>query len=143
MLVVLRGFLYATGFTAVMGMMGLITSWWALLMIPASVLVAFGFASIGMGITSFMKTFQQMEWINFVMLSMFLFSATLYPLDVYPQAVQWMIQALPLWHGVELLRQLGVGAFGWAMAGHVLYYVVMIVVGVVLTTRRLRTLFLK
>lgn len=44
---------------------------------------------------------------------------------------------------MELLRQLGVGAFGGAMAGHVLYYVVMIVVGVVLTTRRLRTLFLK
>ena len=38
---------------------------------------------------------------------------------------------------------LSVGAFGWSMVGHVLYYVVMIVVGMVLTTTRLRALFLK
>ena len=103
-LALLRGLLYATGFTAVMGVWGCITTPWALLMIPASVLIAFGFASFGMGITSFMKTFQQMDWINFVMLPMFLFSATFYPLSVYPQHIQWLIQAMPLWHGVELLR---------------------------------------
>ena len=89
--------------------MGLITTPWAILMIPASVLIAFGFASFGMGITSFMKTFQQMDWINFIMLPMFLFSATFYPLSVYPQYIQWLIQAMPLWHGVELLRQISVG----------------------------------
>ncbi|MHA7263622.1 ABC transporter permease [Arthrobacter sp. TMN-37] len=142
-LALLRGALYATGFTAVMGLMGLITTPWALLMIPASVLIAFGFAAFGMAITSFMKTFQQMEWINFVMLPMFLFSATFYPLSVYPPAIQVFIQALPLWHGVELLRQLSAGMFTAATAVHVLYYAVMIVLGVVLTTGRLRALFLK
>ena len=64
-----------------------------------------------MAITSYMKTFQQMDWINFIMLPMFLFSATFYPLTVYPEAIQWVIQALPLWHGVELLRQLSAGVF--------------------------------
>lgn len=142
-LALLRGALYATGFTAVMGMMGLITTPWALLLIPASVLIAFGFASFGMGITSFMKTFQQMDWINFIMLPMFLFSATFYPLSVYPTAVQWIIQALPLWHGVELLRQISVGVFTPATGVHVVYFVVMIVLGLLLTTARLRTLFLK
>jgi lipooligosaccharide transport system permease protein len=142
-LALLRGALYATGFTAIMGVMGLITTPWALLMIPASVVIAFGFASFGMGITSFMKTFQQMDWINFLMLPMFLFSATFYPLSVYPQAIQWMIQALPLWHGVELLRQLSVGTFTAATGIHVLYYLVMIVLGLILTTARLRKLFLK
>jgi lipooligosaccharide transport system permease protein len=142
-LALLRGALYATGFTAIMGVMGLITTPWALLMIPASVVIAFGFASFGMGITSFMKTFQQMDWINFLMLPMFLFSATFYPLSVYPQAIQWMIQALPLWHGVELLRQLSVGTFTAATGIHVLYYLVMIVLGLILTTARLRKLFLQ
>lgn len=142
-LALLRGAMYATGFTAVMGMMGLITTPWALLLIPASVLIAFGFASFGMGITSFMKTFQQMDWINFVMLPMFLFSATFYPLSVYPTAVQWLIQALPLWHGVELLRQISVGVFSAATAIHVLYYLVMVVLGLLLTTGRLRKLFLR
>ena len=142
-LALLRGFLYATGFTAVMGVMGLITTWWAILVVPASVLIAFGFASFGMGITSFMKTFQQMDWINFILLPMFLFSATFYPLSVYPQVIQWFIQAMPLWHGVELLRQISVGSFSPATAIHVGYYLVMIALGIMLTTGRLRQLFLK
>lgn len=142
-LALLRGLVYATGFTIVMGLMGLITSWWALLMIPASVFIAFGFASFGMGITSFIKTFQGMDWINFVMLPMFLFSATFYPLSVYPEPVQWLIQAMPLWHGVELLRELGAGVLGWGTLLHILYYLVMILLGLMLTTSRLRKLFLR
>lgn len=142
-LALLRGFLYATGFTVVMAAMGLITTWWALLMVPAAVLIAFGFASIGMGITSYIRTFQQLDWVTFIMLPMFLFSATFYPLSVYPEPIQWVIQALPLWHGVELLRQLSVGAFGAMTVVHLLYYLVMVVVGMALTTHRLRSLFLK
>jgi lipooligosaccharide transport system permease protein len=142
-LALLRGLLYALGFTAVMGVMGLITTPWALLMIPASVLIAFGFASIGMGISSFLKTFQQMDWINFIMLPMFLFSATFYPLGVYPQPIQWLIQAMPLWHGVELLRQISVGSFTAATPIHIGYYLVMTAAGMLLTTMRLRQLFLK
>ncbi|TLM81134.1 ABC transporter [Pseudarthrobacter sp. NamE2] len=142
-LALLRGMLYATGFTAVMGVMGLITSPWALLMVPASVLIAFGFASMGMGITSFLKTFQQMDWISFILLPMFLFSATFYPLSVYPEPIQWFIQAMPLWHGVELLRQISVGTFTAATPVHIGYYLAMTAVGMLLTTLRLRALFLK
>jgi lipooligosaccharide transport system permease protein len=89
-----------------------------------------------------MKTFQQMDWITFLMLPMFLFSATFYPLTVYPEPIQWLIQALPLWHGVELMRQLSAGVFSAATAVHVLYYLVMILLGLLLTTGRLRKLFL-
>jgi lipooligosaccharide transport system permease protein len=72
----IRGFVYALGFMAVMAPLGLIPSWWALLAIPGAVLIAFGFASFGMAITSYLKTFHQMNWINFFMLPMFLFSGT-------------------------------------------------------------------
>jgi lipooligosaccharide transport system permease protein len=142
LLALLRGALYATGFTAVMGLMGLAATPWALLMIPAAVLIAFGFASFGMGITSYMKTFQQMDWVTFFMLPMFLFSATFYPLSVYPEPVQWLVRAMPLWHGVELLRQLSTGVFSAATGVHILYYLVMTVLGLLLTTARLRKLFL-
>ncbi|MGN8244361.1 ABC transporter permease [Cellulomonas soli] len=138
----LRGGVYAIGFLTVMQVMGLNLAWTAVLSIPAVLLVAFAFAAVGMAVTSYMKTFQQMDWINFVMLPMFLFSATFYPLSVYPQAVQWLIQALPLWHAVELVRGLTTGLLDAAMLGHVAYFVVMIAAGVVLTTRRLRALFL-
>ena len=141
-LALLRGAVYATGFLIVMQVLGLNRSWTAILAIPAVLLIAFGFASLGMAVTSYMKTFQQMDWINFVMLPMFLFSATFYPLSIYPQAIQWLIQALPLWHGVELVRGLTTGSLSVAMLGHVLYYAVMVAVGLVFTTRRLRALFL-
>ena len=141
-LALLRGAAYGITFLLVMQALGLNLSWTALLALPAILVIAFGFASLGMGITSYLKTFQQMEWIQFVMLPMFLFSATFYPLTVYPEALQWLIQALPLWHGVELVRGLTTGALSVAMLGHVLYYVVMIVLGLVVTTKRLRALFL-
>ena len=142
MLALARGAVYACGFMIVMQVLGLNLAWTAILALPAVVLIAFAFASFGMGITSYMKTFQQMDWINFIMLPMFLLSATFYPITVYPEWMQWLIQAMPLWHGVELVRGLTTGLLSPAMVWHVLYFVVMILIGMTLTTRRLKALFL-
>jgi len=138
----LRGGVYAIGFLTVMQVLGLNLSWTAALAIPAVLLVAFGFASLGMAITSYMKTFQQMDWINIVMLPMFLFSATFYPLSVYSEPIQWLIKALPLWHAVELVRSLTTGDLTGAIAVHVAYFAAMITLGLSFTTVRLRALFL-
>jgi lipooligosaccharide transport system permease protein len=51
--------------------------------------------------------------------------------------------ALPLWHGVELMRQLSVGVFDGSSGIHLGYFLVMSVLGVAFTTRRLRSLFLR
>jgi lipooligosaccharide transport system permease protein len=141
-LALLRGLVYAAGFMIVMQVFGLNLAWTAILALPAVLLIAFGFASLGMAITSYMKTFQQMDWINFIMLPMFIFSATFYPITVYPQWLQYVIEALPLWHGVELVRGLTTGDLSWGLLWHVLYFVVMIVLGLTFTTKRLRALFL-
>jgi lipooligosaccharide transport system permease protein len=141
-LALLRGLVYAVGFMIVMQVFGLNLSWTAILALPAVALIAFGFASLGMGITSYMKTFQQMSWISFVMLPMFIFSGTFYPLSVYPQWIQYVIQALPLWHAVELVRGLTTGDLSWGLLWHVLYFAVMVTLGLIFTTTRLRALFL-
>jgi lipooligosaccharide transport system permease protein len=138
----LRGGAYAVGFLTVMQVMGLNLAWSAVLAIPAVLLIAFGFASLGMAVTSYMKTFQQMDWINFVMLPMFLFSATFYPVTVYPGWLQAIVKALPLYQAVELVRGLTLGVLDPDMLEHVAYFVVMIALGLTFTTRRLRTLFL-
>jgi lipooligosaccharide transport system permease protein len=138
----LRGAVYATGFLTVMQVMGLNLSWTAILALPAVVLVAFAFASFGMAITSLMKTFQQMDWINIVLLPMFLLSATFFPISVYPAPLQWLIQAMPLWHAVELVRGLTTGDLAPGIWWHVLYFVAMVGIGLTVTTRRLRALFL-
>jgi len=141
-LALLRGAAYGVTFLLVMQVVGLNLSWTALLALPALLLIAFGFASLGMGITSYLKTFQQMDVIALVMLPMFLLSATFFPLSVYPEPVQWFIMALPLWHGVELVRGLTTGALDAGTLVHVAYYLGMIALGLVFTTRRLRALFL-
>jgi lipooligosaccharide transport system permease protein len=141
-LALLRGAAYGVTFLLVMQVLGLNLGWTAFLALPAILLIAFGFASLGMGITSYLKTFQQMDVIPIVLLPMFLLSATFYPITVYPEFVQWFIMALPLWHGVELVRGLTTGVLTVAMLGHVAYYLAMIALGLVFTTRRLRALFL-
>ena len=139
----LRGLAYAIGFMVVVGSMGYIPSAWGLLAIPGALLIAFAFASVGMGVTSYLTNFQQMNWINFFLLPMFLFSGTFYPLSVYPEWVQRFIEALPLWQAIQLVRGLTLGNIDWALLGHALYFVVMIIGGLLFTTRRLRKLFLR
>jgi lipooligosaccharide transport system permease protein len=95
-----------------------------------------------MAFTSYMKTFQQMDWLPMVMLPMFLFSATFYPITVYPEGIQIMIQSFPLWHGVELIRMFTTGGVTSMVWVHLAYYAVMLAVGVFVVSRRLRKLFL-
>jgi lipooligosaccharide transport system permease protein len=142
LLALLRGGLYAVGFMIVMQVLGLNLAWTALLALPAVLVIAFGFASLGMAVTSYLKTFQQMDWINFALLPMFLLSATFYPLSVYPVPIQWFIQALPLWQAVDMIRQLTTGYIEPSMVIHLLYYAALIALGLLFTTRRLRALFL-
>ncbi len=142
-LALLRGGIYAFGFLTVMQIMGLVMSPLALLAIPAVLLIAAGFASIGMAFTSYMKTFQQMDWLPMFMLPMFMFSATFYPISIYPEPIQLMVECFPLWHGVEMIRQLTTGVVTPMFAVHVAYYVVMLGVGVVIVSRRLKALFLR
>jgi lipooligosaccharide transport system permease protein len=139
----LRGFAYAVGFMAVATPMGLIQSWWGVLAIPAAVLIAFGFASIGMAITSYFKSYQQMGLINISLLPIFLFSGSFYPLSVFPDWAQIIIKALPLWHAIEMVRNLSLGIINLSLLGHIAYFVVMVVVGLFFTTKRLNALFMR
>jgi len=139
----LRGLVYSIGFLTVVTVLGLTPSLWAVLAIPAASLVAFGFASFGMAITSFFKTYQQMGFVNFVLLPMTLFSGSLYPISVYPDWLEKLIMALPLWHGIELVRTFWFGNINSGIFIHILYFFVMIIIGLFVTSRRLRALFLR
>jgi len=139
----LRGGLYATGFLTVMAVAGLITSPWALLALPVALLIAFAFAAVGMAATSFMRSWQDFDLVTLAVLPMFLFGTTFYPLSVYPRALQIVVECLPLYHGVELMRGLTTGAVHSGMLGHLAYFVVMALVGVLLAARRLHALLLR
>jgi lipooligosaccharide transport system permease protein len=139
----LRGLIYALGFMAIVTPLGLVSSWWAIAAIPAVVLIAFAFSAVGMALTSYMNTFQQMDLINVVLLPMFLFSGSFYPIDVFPQWIQGVIQSLPLWHAIELVRALMLGTINIGLINHIIYFLIMATLGIVITARRLTTLFMK
>ncbi|NOY55862.1 MAG: ABC transporter permease [Actinobacteria bacterium] len=137
-----RGALYATGFLVVMWIMGLMPSLWGLLAVPAALLLGFGFAAAGMAATSFMRSWQDFDLVQLVTLPLFLFSATFYPLSVYPEWLRWAAQLSPLYHGVVLIRSLTLGIFEWTMLYHIGFLVVMGAVGIVVAARRLEKLLL-
>jgi lipooligosaccharide transport system permease protein len=137
-----RGGLYAAGFLAVMLAMGLVGSWWALLLLPAALLIALAFAAVGMALTSFMRGVQDLDYIQLAIAPLFLFSGTFYNLSVYPAWLRIVVECLPLHHGIALLRALNEGVVDWHLAGHAAYFVVMAAVGVTVTARRLHRLLL-
>ncbi len=83
--------------------MGLVDSWWALLALPATVLIGFAFAGVGMALTTFMRSWQDFEYIQLAIMPMFLFSATFFPIDAYDGVLRWIVEATPLYRGVVLV----------------------------------------
>jgi lipooligosaccharide transport system permease protein len=137
-----RGGLYSAGFLIVMVTMGVTASWWAVLLLPAALLIAFGFAAVGMALTSYMKSIQDLDLVEMAVLPLFLFSGTFYSLSVYPAWLRVVVECLPLQHGIALLRALNAGAIDWSLAGHASYFAAMAAAGLVVTARRLDTLLL-
>lgn len=139
----IRGAAYATGFLAVVTAFGLTSTWWALLLIPAAMLIAFAFASVGMFLTSLMKSFQQLNWIQFALMPLFMFSGTFFPITAYPEWLQGVLAVTPLWQAITLCRHLFLGMVDISTLGHVLYFAVIAAAGLLATTRRLNVLFLR
>ncbi|HUC36173.1 MAG TPA: ABC transporter permease [Acidimicrobiales bacterium] len=138
----MRGSAYSAAFLVVMAGLGYVDSPWAALCYPAAVLVSFAFAAIGMSATSYMRSWQDFDKVSLAIIPLFLFSATFYPLHVYPGWLQLVVRATPLYQGVALLRGLDTGVLSWTLAAHAAYLAVMGFAGLAVTTRRLALLLL-
>ncbi|HEY3436695.1 MAG TPA: ABC transporter permease, partial [Actinotalea sp.] len=133
----LRGLVYSAAFLLVSALAGAVTSPVALLAVPAASLIGWAFASIGMATTTYMRTWGDFDYVQLAILPMFLFSATFYPLATYPPALQWVVQATPLYHGVAMVRDLMLGQVGVGMVVHVAYLTAMGLIGTAWTARRI------
>jgi lipooligosaccharide transport system permease protein len=139
----LRGGLYAAAFLVVMLAMGLVHSIWGIAALPAALLIAFAFAAAGMAATTYMRSWQDFEFVTLATLPMFLFSTTFYPLSVYPRPVQIVVECTPLYQGVALLRGLTLGVVGPGLLWHVLYLTLMGLAGLYIAGRRISRLLLR
>ena len=139
----IRGSLYAGAFFLVMLLAGLVRTPWALLALPASLLIGWAFASIGMALTTYMRSWQDLDVVQLAIVPLFLFSATFYPVSTYPDQVAWLVQVSPLYHGVALVRAVMLAEVGPGLLVHVTVLAALGLLGVLITERRLRTLLLR
>ena len=139
----LRGSVYSTAFLLVMVVMGLVHSWWAVLALPAAVLIAFAFSAVCMALTTWMKSWQDFDKITLAQMPLFLFSATFFPVEAFGDGVlRWVVEATPLYRGVVLCRELTTGVVTWESGVSVVYLLVMGILGLVVVRRRLDALLL-
>ncbi|GAA5156332.1 ABC transporter permease [Nocardioides marinquilinus] len=139
----LRGASYAAAFLLVMAALGLVSSWWAVLALPAALLIGFAFSAVCMALTTWMTSWQDFDKITLVQLPMFLFSATFFPLEAFDQRwLQVVVECTPLYRGVVLCRELTTGTVTIDSAISVVYLVVMGLLGLLVVRKRLDTLLL-
>lgn len=138
----LRGGVYSAGFLLIMGVLGYVTSWWALLALPACLLIGYTFAGLGMWATTYMRSWQDFEYVTLLLLPMVLFSGTFFPVEAFAGPVRWLIEVTPLYRGVVLCRELTTGAVGLASLVSVVYLAALGTLGMRGARRRLDTLLL-
>jgi lipooligosaccharide transport system permease protein len=137
-----RSAAYSAAFLVIMAVMGLTRGWMWVLALPATALIGLAFGAVGMAATTWMTSWKDFDLVQLVVLPMFLFSATFYPLEVYPGWLQGVARVSPLFHGTALVRGLVLSEPSWSMLANVAVLVAMAVAGLVVARRRLAALLL-
>jgi lipooligosaccharide transport system permease protein len=132
-----NGVVSSSAFLLALAVLGYVITPWALLAIPASILIGFAFAAAGLAVTTFLRDFPDFQLIQLVMLPMFLFATTFYPITTYPSAIRPVIEALPLYQSIELVREPALDQMGWGIAIAAGYLLVFGVAALWLATRRM------
>jgi lipooligosaccharide transport system permease protein len=138
----IRGLVYSSVFVVMMAALGDVVSVWGALAMPAALLISFAFGAVAMAGTTYMRGWTDFDLVNLVMLPLFLFSTTFYPLSIYPRWLQLVVECTPLYHGVVLERALTLGAVGPGLLGHAAYLAAMGAAGMMVASRRFGVLLL-
>jgi lipooligosaccharide transport system permease protein len=128
----------ATAFFLVMLLFGAIPSVWGVLAVPAAVLTGLAFAP---AIFAFSATVEDQSayamLFRFGIMPMFLFSGTFFPISQLPGWLEPAALVVPLWHGVDLARDLALGQPSPGSAAvHVGYLLLWAVGGIILAAWR-------
>ncbi|MFI7607919.1 ABC transporter permease [Micromonospora sp. NPDC049366] len=139
----LRGGAYSAAFLVVMAATGLTSAARAATAFPAAVLVGFTFGALGMALSTFMRSWQDFDLMGSAQFTLFLFSGTFVPAEVYPAVLRWLVEVTPLYRSVHLIRGLSLGVDGWGWLLDVLYLVVVMTLGLLVASRRMGRLLYK
>lgn len=139
--IALRVMMVCAIFLGVMAAFGTTKSWTAALLLPAGLLTGVAFAAPVVAFAATRETDSGFSALfRFVVMPLFLFSGTFFPLTQLPSGVRPIAYATPLWHGVDLCRTLALGTeHAWPTIGHVAYLGAMAVIGTLLAVRTYRS----
>ncbi len=127
-----RLILTATVYFVVIAAFGAVESPLGVLAIPVTVLVGLAFTAPLAAWAAHTQT--EVSFIaifRFVILPMFLFSGTFFPISSLPRALEVVAWFTPLWHGVTLCRDLTLGNVVPADLLHVAYLLAFVAAGLV------------
>ena len=128
----------AIPFFGVMALMGIFDSWSAALAIPVVVLVGLSCCAPVMAFTATRQTDEAYSWLfRFVVTPLFLLSGTFFPITELPEWGRVLAHATPLFHGVELVRQLTIHDLEVSALWHLVYLVALLAVGTIIGIRNL------
>ena len=129
--VTLRLTISAAVFLVIMALFGTLHSPWAVLCIPAAVLTGAAWVPGMFGYAATLETDSGFALVfRFLVMPMFLFSGTFFPISQLPGWLEWVAVLTPLWHGVELCRDFALGTPELLPSlGHVAYLSLWVVVG--------------
>ncbi|MGH3657310.1 MAG: ABC transporter permease [Micromonosporaceae bacterium] len=138
----LRSAINSASFVVVMALMGLTPSLWAIAAFPAAVLIGLAFSAAGMACVTYMRSWQEFDYISVTIFLLFLFSGTVAPLSAYPGWLQGVVTVTPLYHGVALVRALTTGVVTYGLLWHVAYLAGLSVLGFAVSGHRMRRLLM-
>jgi lipooligosaccharide transport system permease protein len=139
----MRGALYAVAFLALMIGLDLTSPLWAFAALLAALLVGVAFGAAGMAIATLMRTWLDFDYLGIVTFALFLFSGTFAPVESYPPVLRVIVDFTPLYHSVELVRDLTTGRPTLSTLGHVAYLVAMAAIGLFVAARRMTNILCK
>ena len=140
----LRAALYAIAMFVIMLVFGLILSPWGILTIPAALLVAAAFSAAGLAGTAYLRTVNDFDVpMGLIVMPMFLFSGTFFPVSAYPWFIQVFMQLTPLYHAINLIRGLSLGLVGPAQLWDFACLVVFFAIGMWIAMRQMERKLIK
>jgi lipooligosaccharide transport system permease protein len=140
----MRAALYAVAMFLIMLVFGLVLSPWGLLTVPAALLVAAAFSAAGLAGTAYLRTVNDFDVpMGLIVMPMFLFSGTFFPVEAYPLPIQVFMELTPLYHSINLIRGLSLGVIGPAQAWDLVYLVIFFAVGMWIAMRQMERKLIK
>ncbi|MCX6385399.1 MAG: ABC transporter permease [Solirubrobacterales bacterium] len=104
---------------------------WGIMLVPfVGFITGWGFASFGVLISAMAKSIDNFNYVTSAIITpLFLLAGTFFPINELPPAIEWLAQFNPLYHCVQLVRDLVIFGLGWIdlvhLAALLLFAVVM------------------